>query len=566
MKKIVIGTRGSELARTQSEWVAARIREAAPGVEVVLEIIKTTGDKIQDVALSKIGGKGLFTKELEVALIDKRIDLAVHSLKDLPTELPPGLALGAVPVREVPWDALVARDGLTLAQLPTGAKVGTSSLRRRAQLRACRDDLDIVELRGNVPTRLGKVTEGELDAVILAHAGLNRLGLDEHITEDLASEFMVPAPAQGALGIEIRADDTELRALLASIHHEDTAICAHAERAVLTALGGGCQVPIGAVARIEDGTLHLVACVADPDSGRVLRTSHEAPASEGLKTGQLAAEALLGKGAAEIIERVTGFDPALPLKNRRIVITRAAAQASDLVNRLECLGATVFAMPTIEVNTKGDVPFAGSVCAAEWLVFTSRNAVTSFRDVLAREGRDIGIFRASKICVVGPATAKAVAALGLPIAVQAEEQVGEGVFDALLRAAGDLAGKSVLLPRGDMARPYLRDALREAGAQVTDLVVYETTAADVAETTLDALMVFEPDVITFTSSSTCKNFCARLGMDRLETLGKRAVFASIGPKTSETAREHGIEPAIEPGSYDIPALVDAIVAWATRTA
>lgn len=566
MKRIVIGTRGSELARTQSEWVAAQLRDAAPDTEIVLEIIKTTGDRIQDVALSKIGGKGLFTKELEVALLEGRIDLAVHSLKDLPTELPPGLALGAVPVREVPWDALVARDGLTLAQLPAGARVGTSSLRRCAQLRACRKDLDIVDLRGNVPTRLAKVAEGALDAVVLAHAGLKRLGLHGAITEDLGPETMVPAPAQGALGIEIREDDGELRSLLAAIHDEATALCANAERAVLTALGGGCQVPIGAMARLEDGRLHLIACVADPDSGRVIRTALDAFPSEAAKAGLIAAETLLAEGAAEIIARVTGFDPALPLKKRRIVVTRAAAQAADFVHRLEALGATVFILPTIEVKTKDDVPFAGSVCAADWLVFTSRNAVMRFRDVLAREGRDIAIFRASKICVVGPGTAKAVAELGLPIALQAETQVGEGVFEALRAHVDTLKGKHVLLPRGDKARPYLRDALRDAGAQVTDLVVYETSAAEVTDAKLEALEIFAPDVVAFTSSSTCAHFCERLGSERLSALKCRTVFASIGPKTTETALAYGLGIAIEPRRYDVPALVEAITAWSTRQA
>jgi len=207
MARLVIGTRGSLLARTQSEWVAAQMRAQWPDCEVVIEHISTRGDKIRDVPLAQIGGKGLFTKELEIALLDGRIDLAVHSLKDLPTELPDGLALGAVPVREDPRDALVSRGGARLDQLPRGARVGTSSLRRRLQLIAVRPDLDVVDLRGNVPTRLRRVSDGDLDAAVLATAGLRRLGESRAITQELPPGVMLSAVGQGALGIEIRAGD-----------------------------------------------------------------------------------------------------------------------------------------------------------------------------------------------------------------------------------------------------------------------------------------------------------------------------------------------------------------------
>src|SRR5450755_1221269 len=239
---LVIASRGSQLALWQARWVAAQL--SAAGHPCRIEIVKTTGDKITDVPLAKVGTKGLFTKEIEEALLDGRADLAVHSLKDLPTELPAGLVLAAVPPREDPRDAVV---GKKLADLPLGAKVGTSSLRRAAQLRQLRPDLQVESVRGNLDTRLRKLDEGQYDAILLAAAGLKRLGWGDRIAEILAPEKMCPAVGQGALAIETRAGSTAVAAL----DHADTHIAVMAERAVLAALGGGCQVPIGAYATVS---------------------------------------------------------------------------------------------------------------------------------------------------------------------------------------------------------------------------------------------------------------------------------------------------------------------------
>ncbi|MFP4499992.1 MAG: hydroxymethylbilane synthase [Candidatus Hydrogenedentota bacterium] len=560
MKRIVIGTRGSILARTQSEWIAARLREADPGCEVTLKIIKTTGDKIQDVALSKIGGKGLFTKEIEAALLAGEVDLAVHSLKDLPTELPAGLALGAVPVREWPLDALVSRGGRTLDTLPKGAKVGTSSLRRRLQLRAHRPDIEVTDLRGNVPTRVRKVQEGPLDAAVLAAAGLRRLGREDDITQLMAPEIMLPAPAQGALGIEIREDDVDMRALLRHIHAPEAAAEVTAERTLLEALGGGCQVPVGALARAGDatGTLTLTACVCSPDETRVLRAAATAPATDAARLGRDVAASLLEQGAGGIIHAVTGAFPGAPLRGTRIVITRARRQAERLGYMLETRGATVFEFPTIEIRPPDDAPFGGTPCAVDWLVFTSRNAVDYFARLLARDGRSLDIYQTTKIAVVGPGTAEAAQSYGLPIALMPDEHVGEGLAGALMARENSLEGKHILLPRGDKARPYLRDALRESGAVVTDIVVYHTRAPEIPEEMVTALFAFDPDIITFTSSSTCANFCARLTTQQLDALKRAARFASIGPKTTKTARSYGLAIDIEAASFDLDGFVAAI--------
>src|SRR5438105_59363 len=270
---LVIASRGSQIALWQARWVSAQL--SAAGHECRIEIIKTTGDKITDVPLMKVGSKGLFTKEIEEALLDGRADLAVHSLKDLPTELPAGLVLAAVPEREDARDALVVNPTTKrIADLPAGARVGTSSLRRSAQLRNLRPDLVVESIRGNVDTRLRKLDEGQYDAILLAAAGLKRLGWAARIAEILPVERMCPAVGQGALAIETRATGSGYNAC-ALLDHAETRAAVTAERALLSALGGGCQVPIGAHAAVAAGRVHLVAVVASPDGATLVRALGE---------------------------------------------------------------------------------------------------------------------------------------------------------------------------------------------------------------------------------------------------------------------------------------------------
>lgn len=304
--RLVIGSRGSRLALAQTNHIADRLRAEAPGLDVDIQIISTHGDKSIDRPLAEIGGKGLFTAELEEALRDGSIDLAVHSLKDLPTDEPSQLCVAAIPTRVRANDALVAREADALAALPEGATVGTSSLRRKAQLRAVRPDLTVVDIRGNVDTRLAKVFErNEVDAAILACAGLERLGKSDAITEILDRDIMLPAPGQGALGIQARADDGELLQLLSGI--EDPAARAEttAERALLAGLGGGCQVPIGALAESSGSMLSLFACVATLDGKRILRAELAGPAADAAALGREAADRLLADGAQTIVADCT---------------------------------------------------------------------------------------------------------------------------------------------------------------------------------------------------------------------------------------------------------------------
>ena len=292
---LVIASRGSQLALWQARWVAAQL--SAAGHPCRIEIVKTTGDRITDVPLAKVGTKGLFTKEIEEALLDGRADLAVHSLKDLPTELPEGLVLAAVPEREDPRDAVVGRK---LAELPSGARGGTNSLRRAAQLRQLRPDCRVESVRGNLDTRLRKLDEGQYDAIMLAAAGLKRLGWGDRIAEILDPEQMCPAVGQGALAIETRAGFEKV----ALLDHADTHTAIVAERAVLAALGGGCQVPIGAYATVSEGRVRLLAIVAAPDGSQVVGAQAGGPAAEAAEVGARMAAYLLERGARRILEAV----------------------------------------------------------------------------------------------------------------------------------------------------------------------------------------------------------------------------------------------------------------------
>jgi hydroxymethylbilane synthase len=299
-----IGTRGSQLALWQANKVAALIKEQYPETEVELVKIKTTGDKILDSPLSKIGDKGLFVKEIETALLNKQVDIAVHSAKDMPTEIPAGLTLTAYLKRDDPSDALISAGGSNLDDLPEGAVIGTSSLRRRAQLLAYRPDLKFVDLRGNVDTRLRKLTEEKLDAILLSGAGLTRLGLGDKITERIPASIVVPAVGQGLIVIEAREDDRETLDFVAFMNDRDTAVCVIAERAFSDSIGGGCQVPMGALAVLENEVIRLKAVVASLDGETLLQAEIDGPANEGPALGRKLAETMKNMGAADILDDI----------------------------------------------------------------------------------------------------------------------------------------------------------------------------------------------------------------------------------------------------------------------
>jgi hydroxymethylbilane synthase len=303
---IVLGTRGSRLAVQQSEWVQGQLRALAPHVTVTLRKIQTSGDKILDVPLAQIGGKGLFVKEIEEALLSGEIDLAVHSMKDMPTELPEGLAILCVPPREDPRDAVISRGGGAFMDLPLGARIGTSSLRRQSQLLHARPDLVIAMLRGNLDTRLKKLRQGQFDAIILAAAGLRRLAWAHEITEYLPPEISLPAIGQGALGIEGRRDDLFVHSLLSGLDHAPTRTAVLAERALLHRLQGGCQVPIAAHATVAGAEVRLEGLVASVDGKELIRDTVEGTVENPESIGIQLAERLLTRGGDRILQAIYG--------------------------------------------------------------------------------------------------------------------------------------------------------------------------------------------------------------------------------------------------------------------
>jgi hydroxymethylbilane synthase len=308
--KIVIATRGSKLALWQAEWIKSELEKIDFTLEVELNIIKTTGDKILDVPLAQVGGKGLFVKEIEEAMLRGEADLAVHSMKDVPTDLPQGLHLSTITKREDPRDAFIAgKDMKSFLDLPQGATVGTSSLRRICQLLNKRPDLRISQLRGNVDTRLRKLEEGQFDAIILATAGVKRLGHEDKITERMATDISLPAIGQGAVGIECRVDDEFINNLLAKLDHYETSVCVRAERAFLKKLEGGCQVPIAAYAQLIDGKIAMSGLVGSVDGKTLIKDTLEGSTEDPETLGTSLAEKLLAKGAKEILDEVYKNNP-----------------------------------------------------------------------------------------------------------------------------------------------------------------------------------------------------------------------------------------------------------------
>ncbi|HZJ85467.1 MAG TPA: hydroxymethylbilane synthase [Syntrophomonadaceae bacterium] len=303
MKKLKIGTRGSNLALWQAQYVATQIK-LHTDIEVEIIIIKTKGDKILDVALSKIGDKGLFTKEIEIKLLEKEIDLAVHSMKDLPSVLTDGLMIGAVLEREDPRDVFISKDNLTIENLPLGAKIGTSSLRRIAQVKAFRSDIVTVDIRGNVETRIRKMQEEKLDGIILAFAGVKRLNLEHLITQIIDDNIILPAVGQGAIAVEVRQNDLETLEILASINHQATALATTAERAFLRELEGGCQVPIAAYSFLAGEKLNLQGLVASLDGQTVYRSSMVGGMSAAGNLGVSLAQELIAQGALDILDEI----------------------------------------------------------------------------------------------------------------------------------------------------------------------------------------------------------------------------------------------------------------------
>lgn len=552
-----IGTRGSALATAQTRRVIHLLNLLAPAVDGEPVVIRTEGDDDKTSPLTLIGGRGVFTSALQQALLRGTIDAAVHSAKDLPSEQPPGLALVAFPEREDARDVLVSRHGCALAELPARPTIGTSSRRRAIQVTLRRPDARVVELRGNVDTRLRKAVETEVDAIILAAAGIHRMGLSDRITEALPVDAFVPSPGQGALAVEVRADDLAMVEMLAALDDPAVSRAVRAERAFLHAIGGGCTMPVGAYVEREGETLRLRAMVASEDGDRVEW------ADERLSPD--AAEAQAAEVAVGMLARVRaaggitfGFHPPAasratataqsdassgPLAGLSVLVTRTRAQAGTLSAALREQGAVPIELPTIRIEAASDpAPLDDalrrlSTGAYDWVVFTSANAVAQ---TLSRLEQLIGqepVWSGVKVAAVGTATAAALARAGVAV------DLVPARFDAaaVVTALGErgVAGRRMLYPKGDLAGETIARELHAIGAEVDAVEAYRTLFETGIDPALrERLRRGEIDVVTFASPSSVRSLRAMLG-DRFLALGS-AVIACIGAVTAEAILELGL--------------------------
>jgi hydroxymethylbilane synthase len=583
MPSLIIGSRGSKLALWQANWVKSRIEEFHKGLIVEIEIIKTTGDKFSEASLVRIGGKGVFTKEIEEALLDGRVDLAVHSLKDLPTTLPDGLHIAAITEREDARDALIVREDLrgsvgSIEELPPGARVGTSSLRRAAQLRHARPDLQIIELRGNVETRLRKVDEGDYDAIVLASAGLNRLGFADRITALIDTTEMLTAAGQGALGIEARVADQRTNLLLEPLNHWPTRYATEAERAVLRNLGGGCAVPIAALGRVEKKgkkkRLVLEALVADVEGRSAIRKRIEGPVEQAEELGSELAERLAAAGVRDLLPRLGGGSHPpeggttnLPLARRSVILTRATKQSGEIVRALEKLGATIVSCPTIEIREPSSWAALDTALSQlgsyDWLVFTSVNGVEFFLRRLDELGHGRAELMQHLVCAVGRKTAEKLRSESIKVNLTPARFTAEAVVEELIKRYGvgrRLRGARMLLPASASTRDVIRPAMEKIGVIVDVVETYRTVVpAASGENVKELLENARADYIVFTSPSTVSNLAALLETDDLAQHLAGTRVACIGPVTAETAQSHGLTVDIQPQEHTGAAIVRAIV-------
>ena len=568
---IRIGTRGSTLALAQSAWVKRKLEEAHPGIKVKIIKIKTSGDRFLASPIKTIEGKGIFVKEIEDALQQKKIDLAVHSMKDLPTEIPAGLIVTAITEREDPRDALVSEYQSSLKELPRGSKLGTGSSRRQSQILYYRPDLEVVPIRGNVDTRLKKLDRGEVDGLIMAVAGLKRIGKQDRVSEYISLDVCLSAVGQGALGLETR-DGDPVNQMLTCLHHDSSAREVQAERAFLRRLGGGCQVPIGARGYIDGRQLKLMGVIGDTSGKRLLRGEVEGKAEDAERLGKELAEQLLTQGANHLLDsenaqskgKSTGNPK--PLNGRCVMITRPRLQSGSFVRGLEDLGAQVIECPTIEiVPPESYVPLDRTIQDLkdyDWIVFTSVNGVREFLNRLQFLGKDGSALEGIRLAAIGPETAKEIALHGIQVEFVPAEYRAEGILHGLNPA--EVEGKRFLLPRAATARDILPRTLKKWGAEVDVVQAYRTVPAKGSAAILNGVLSeHKVDMVTFTSSSTVKFFVDLISPVVLRKFFNVVAVACIGPITKGTAESNRIRVDVLAKEYTVSGLIDAVVEYFT---
>jgi hydroxymethylbilane synthase len=544
--KLRVGTRGSPLALRQTDRVIEQLRAVAPGVSCEVHIIRTAGDRNPEAVISELSADGVFVRTLEEALLAGRIDLAVHSLKDLPGALMPALTLAAFLERNDPADALVSEVADSLERLPTGARVGTGSPRRRALLLERRPDLRVVPIRGNVDTRLRKLREGQVDALVLALAGLQRLGLESVVRERLAPDVFVPAPGQGTPTVEVRQDRPDVLALMGQIDHPASRAAAAAERAFLITLAGGCLMPAGVFAAPHGAGLRVVAVLADLDGTHLRREEREGPVDAAPALGAELARSLMAPGRPGAVP---------PLAGLTVVVTRPRAQAGELATALEKAGARTFSVPAIEILPPPDwSPLdaaLGQLDQYRWVTVTSVNGAQALLTRARLYGK-ISALSGVAVAAVGDATAAALRSAGIKVAVVPAVQRAEGLAGALT----DLEGSRVLVVRGDRGRTILAERLRQRGARADEVIAYRTVA--VAPAAVDAVLgAAAVDWLVLASGSAAKAVAG--WPSEWQARLQPARVACLGPETARAAAAAGLRVAVTAAKPDPAALVHALV-------
>jgi hydroxymethylbilane synthase len=539
---LVIGSRGSDLALWQSHHIQSRL-QAEFGIRTRIEVIRTQGDRVIDRPFVEIEGKGFFTKELEDALHDGRIDLAVHSLKDLPTEMVPDLTIAAIPGRADPRDVLlIARSHHdpheTTLELVRKARVGTSSVRRRAQLLELRPDLRVESLRGNVPTRIRRLREGMYDAILLAQAGVSRLELDvaDLVALPLDAAQFVPAPGQGALAIQVRESDERTRGIVGRLHDPDTAAVVVAERSLLSRFGGGCSLPLGAhIAREADE--YAIDVFYAPEEDAPAHRMH----ARGPDPLQLAEEAYAG-----IARGVRSEDFAL--RGTRVVVTREETPDDSLIAGLRHCGAEVIRFPTIRIvaDTEPDLEarVLENLDAYDWVLFPSANAVAHFNERVTQAGRSLP--PSARIGAIGPGTAHALRAIGREPDLVPTRSISESLLEAV-RSREPNGGRRFLVPCAREGRTVLAEGLVAAGHHVDQLPVYQTTGP--GSTARDPGSLTGADFILFASPSAVKHFT------EITDVPAGARVVTIGPVTTAEANERGVTVFAEASPHTMEGMI-----------
>jgi hydroxymethylbilane synthase len=549
VKKIIIGTRGSKLALVQTNIVKALLEKVYPDLSVETKIITTTGDiNMKSVPLDTVG-KGWFTKELDKALLDGSIDVAVHSLKDIPEELPEGLVIAAIPEREDARDALVSKNNVPFAKLKKGAVIGTDSNRRKTQILHKRPDLIVESIRGNVNTRLDKLDKGEYDAIALAVAGLKRLGLEGRISEYFPVSEIIPSPGQGALAIVCRESDKSHVRLLKKLNHEQTVMTVLSERSFSKIFGGGCKLPVGAYAQISTNRITLLGFVGSLDGKYLEQDSISGEQGSFATVGKMLAKRLQKKSKAW--ER--------NVSKKYVVLTRPTGKNNLLKTQLENSGLRVLSYPTIAVKksvlTKAEQKKIIALPSFDWILFTSAYGVNFFMQTIADLKIDLQSLSKVKIGVVGPKTATAARKFGLSVAITPQEFTTENLGKSL----HNVAGKKFFLPRADIATETLPNLLRRKGAEVVEIPIYKTGLVTSSNKRFAQLLTDDQIAcLTFTSPSTVIGFLRRFSARSLVAKVLLLPVVVIGPVTAKAAKEHGFLNVFVAKEYTIEGLAEKV--------